>query len=226
MDREDVIAAVESRPHWQRRRSTRICCNKVESTPDRLEDQISILAEVFKSIETKILDELWKNTIYTYQWYFNLDFFDKGVMFLVHDEMLNTVEVILQQWKNMIVCICRHVIKICSIVTLIDMFDFKNSMWWLIHTRTLIYDNSIFDLTENIGQWKNVFYNNWIWMLDLVYTAVDRHNNETIVNVALSLVNCMQVIYNCNTFYGFDIFRKEIDWQDGTILYKSLTWKC
>jgi hypothetical protein len=73
-------------------------------------------------------------------------------MFLVHDEMLNTVEVILQQWKNMIVCICRHVIKICSIVTLIDMFDFKNSMWWLIHTRTLIYDNSIFDLTENIGQ--------------------------------------------------------------------------
>ena len=31
--------------------------------------------------------------------------------------------------------------KICSIVTLIDMFDFKNSMWWLFHTRTLSYDN-------------------------------------------------------------------------------------
>ena len=60
-------------------------------------------------------------------------------------------------------------------------------------------------------------------MLDLVYTAVGRHNNKTIVNVALSLVNCMHVIYNCNTFHGFDIFRKEIDGQDGTILYKSLT---
>ena len=95
MDTEDVIAAVESRPHWQRRRSTRICCVKVESTPDRLEDQISILAEVFKSIETKILDELWKISIYTYQCYFNLDYFDKGLILLVHDEMLNTVEVIL-----------------------------------------------------------------------------------------------------------------------------------
>jgi hypothetical protein len=37
-------------------------------------------------------------------------------------------------------------------IILINLLAIKNSLWWLIHTRTLIYDNSIFDLTENIGQ--------------------------------------------------------------------------
>jgi len=33
-------------------------------------------------------------------------------------------------------------------VVLIDMLDFKNSIWWLIHTRTLSYDVSIVDLNS------------------------------------------------------------------------------
>ena len=45
---------------------------------------------------------------------------------------------------------------------LIDMFNFKNSIWQLIHTRTLSYSMSIVDLTATIGQWKNVLYDNWI----------------------------------------------------------------
>ena len=42
------------------------------------------------------------------------------------------------------------------------MFDFKNSIWRLIHTRTLSYDMSIVDLTANISQYKKELYNNCI----------------------------------------------------------------
>jgi len=35
---------------------------------------------------------------------------------------------------------------------LIDMLDFKNSIWWLIHFRTLSYGMSIVGLAVNISQ--------------------------------------------------------------------------
>jgi hypothetical protein len=49
-------------------------------------------------------------------------------------------------------------------IVLIDMFNFKNSIWRLIRTRTLSYGMSIVDLTVNISQLQNVLYNNSIRM--------------------------------------------------------------
>jgi hypothetical protein len=37
-------------------------------------------------------------------------------------------------------------------IILIDMLDFKNSIWRLIHTRNLSYVMSVVDLTVNISQ--------------------------------------------------------------------------
>jgi hypothetical protein len=42
-------------------------------------------------------------------------------------------------------------------IVLTDMLDFKNSIWRLLRTWTLMYDMSIVDLMANISQWKTCY---------------------------------------------------------------------
>ena len=55
-----------------------------------------------------------------------------------------------------------HVFILYHIVV-INMLDFKNSAWRLIHTIILIY-NMVVDLTAHISQWKNMLYSIWFFL--------------------------------------------------------------
>ena len=62
--------------------------------------------------------------------------------------------------------------KVCDVFIfyhiVVDKLDFKNSIWWLIQTRTVSYDMSTVDLTANISLWEKVLtaYNNCIRIKD------------------------------------------------------------
>ena len=60
-------------------------------------------------------------------------------------------------------CILKvYHVSILYHVVVINMLDFMNLTWRLIHTRILNY-NMFVDLTAHISQWKNVLYSIWFF---------------------------------------------------------------